>query len=145
MSSLSPSSLPLSKPLEDLLIVEDDARLRHLLTVYCTKRQLSFTCVASAMEAIILLTERRFGAVLTDFEMPMINGLELAQWIRNNQPSVNICLMSSAIFTREARALIDAVTDRWLEKPFFIKDLDECLSQIIPRWPNLSGEFLAIS
>jgi len=72
----------------------------------------------NGMQALQLWKERRFDLVLTDIEMPVMNGIELIEAIRHDNPSQSIVIVSChEKFEYARRALKLGVED------YFIKDL----------------------
>ena len=71
---------------ECILVVDDRATDRTILRRYLNSWGISHLCVGDARSALSALTDsreaRRFSAVLIDFRMPEMNGLELARAIR---------------------------------------------------------------
>ena len=67
-----------------ILVVEDDTAMGELIHMYLEKSGFeSFTAI-SAEEAIDILKAQEIGIVLTDVQLPGVNGLELTKIIRRN-------------------------------------------------------------
>ena len=65
-----------------------------------------------------------FDIILTDYEMPIINGLALAQTIRSALPDTRLILMTAyPIFDKQQRQAIALNFDDFIEKPFTITQL----------------------
>jgi excisionase family DNA binding protein len=69
-----------------VLIVEDDAITRDLLQEYCknTKLPIDCTIMSSGMEALIDISSINPDLLITDLNMPGIDGFELLQRLRQN-------------------------------------------------------------
>jgi two-component system chemotaxis sensor kinase CheA len=68
----------------EVLLVDDAAFFRHMLAPVLGAAGYSVTTAASAAEALTLVRRgRRFDAVVTDIEMPEMNGFELAEKLRD--------------------------------------------------------------
>jgi two-component system chemotaxis response regulator CheY len=72
-------------PVKSILLVEDSATTRALIRAVIEEMG-DFTTVeaASGFEALKLLPTEEFSLVITDVNMPDINGLELISFIKNN-------------------------------------------------------------
>ena len=86
-------------------------------------------------EAAIAMLENLDGIAifLLDIEMPKINGLELARWIRK-QPrfdAVPIVAITASVFAEMKERYLDEGMDYILEKPFARKDFLKLLNQVI--------------
>jgi CheY-like chemotaxis protein len=77
------------------------------------------TVAADGLEAMTLCTVENFDAILTDIDMPGMNGHELVRWIAGNRPGTQYAMMSGL----PPEADEDPVPSRRpiLQKPFFPK------------------------
>ena len=88
-----------SKDLRGLhvLIVDDNATNREILTHYCHLWKLRSECAASGEEALRLLrftaTDDPFELAILDMQMPKMDGLMLARAIKNDPLTKNVQLM----------------------------------------------------
>jgi len=130
---------PLAHARPSLLIVDDDIRLRRLIAWWCEEKQFDVRCAGDGVEAVHLLPAMRIDIVLTDFRMPGMNGLELAAWMRKNRPEAVVGLMSSDPLTWDGSALEEFGLDGWLQKPFTVNALDECLRELLLALPAKAG------
>ena len=67
------------------LIVDDMAGMRRM--VKNTLNELGFENISEATqgeEAVEILEEQPINIVISDFDMPGMNGLELLKWVREN-------------------------------------------------------------
>jgi DNA-binding NtrC family response regulator len=105
-------------PGKSILLVEDHARLRDILTAALESNDFQVISAASADEAISLLEQGlRPDVVFSDIVMAgTINGIELACWVRKNQPACQILLQSG--FTQ-----VDTAGFAVLRKPYSSEEL----------------------
>jgi two-component system chemotaxis sensor kinase CheA len=69
-----------------LLLVDDSAFFRNMLSPVLKAAGYDVTAVSSAHEALMLLKKgRRFDALVTDIDMPDMDGFELAEAVRGEQ------------------------------------------------------------
>ena len=73
---------------EKILIVDDEEGMRRLLGRVLTKEGYETTSVGSGAEALQYLGGDQFDLVITDIQMPGMNGLEL---LRDRITSYNVC------------------------------------------------------
>jgi CheY-like chemotaxis protein len=79
-----------------LLIVDDNLTNRTILKDQFEQWQLAPTLAASGVEALnILATDSRYDLIVTDMQMPYMDGIRLSKMIRERYPRVPIILLSS--------------------------------------------------
>jgi CheY-like chemotaxis protein len=109
------------------LVVDDMEGMRRLLGN--SLRQLGFSDVHTAMhgaDALNALRERRFDAVLTDWNMPVMNGLELLRQIRANERfgSIPVIMVTVETDREQVRSAVEAGVSEYLVKPFNLAALE---------------------
>ncbi len=88
---------------------------------------------ASGFEALKTLPHHKFDAILTDINMPDINGLELVSFLKNHPVYKSIPIMViSTESTDEDRRRAEALgAEEYLVKPFQTGDLIEKLRRLL--------------
>ncbi|HEY3309217.1 MAG TPA: response regulator [Desulfuromonadaceae bacterium] len=106
-----------------ILVVDDDWDSRRMLALCLAMEGFKATCAASGDEALILLKSSPFCLMLTDYNMPGMDGLRLSEEALKAHPGLVIVMMTGAslkqLYLRAARSGISAV----LAKPLNIKEL----------------------
>lgn len=112
---------PLEIPIMRILLVDDDASCREAVTMLLEFIGCQIDPAASGQEAIQKYHPARYDAVLTDFQMSGMNGLELAAELKKRYPEAYIILCSA--YDGIANHHINAS----LPKPASINDFREAL------------------
>ena len=100
-----------------ILIVEDEAMLREVLCDYFRSKGELPTEAANGLEALELLAEQEFDAVLLDIMMPELNGLSVCRAVRKNNDVPIIFL--TALSDEEDKLLgYELGADDYVTKPF---------------------------
>jgi len=88
---------------------------------------------ASGFEALKTLPHHKFDAILTDINMPDINGLELVSFLKNHPVHRTIPIMVISTESREEDRKRAAAlgAEEYLVKPFQAKDLIEKLRRLL--------------
>ena len=107
-----------------VLVVEDEAAIRNLITRVLRRAGYRVLAAADALEALQIMEGEDFDILLTDLMLPQMNGQELTRRVRERRPQVASIYMSG--FAEEE---IDAGMP-YLEKPFTPADLLQKLQQI---------------
>jgi hypothetical protein len=73
-------------PIRSVLVVDDEASMRHVLTLLLEERGISARACASGEDALAELEARPYDAVVTDVRMPRMSGIELLRRAREFAP-----------------------------------------------------------
>jgi CheY-like chemotaxis protein len=118
-----------------ILIVDDEEMIRVLL-----KRQgatlrpgYQIDVAPDGFIALTLLQHQPFDLLLTDHEMPGINGLELAQQVRRTWPDTRIVLMSSYSLPQLLASEGPVDFDGYVQKPFILTQIFDKVEPLIGR------------
>ena len=116
-----------------ILLVEDQAPIREFLRMMLEMEGHQVTEAGDGAEAMRSFAIGQFDLVITDLEMPVMMGNELAVGIKQLAPSVPILMITaSARARREAGNPVDAL----LSKPFMVKDLRCELRKLLSARPE---------
>ncbi|MFQ6001766.1 MAG: response regulator [Anaerolineae bacterium] len=110
-----------------ILIVDDEERLVYFLRVSLEKLGLGYQVVTAGCgeEALEALERFRFDLLITGFEIPEIDGLELIRRVRERSPgTLSILMTANGSPELEARAHLLQVYE-YLAKPFSVDRLIE--------------------
>lgn len=80
---------------EAILIVDDDPEQVWALGRYFTRAGFSVTTCGDGAEAICVLESRHFDTVITDIQMPRLNGLALVDWLRENRSGTRVVVITA--------------------------------------------------
>jgi two-component system, OmpR family, response regulator len=107
---------------EHILVVDDDARIRQMLTRYFEDEGYRVTAVAdgAAMRAQILSTT--FNIVLLDLMLPGESGLELAREIRAKS-DVPIMMLTGKDDVLDRIVGLELGADDYMAKPFHLREV----------------------
>ncbi|MGG0814742.1 response regulator transcription factor [Paenibacillus alvei] len=67
-----------------ILIIDDEAEIRELLTIYLTNHGYATITAGNGVEAMTILQEQPIDLVIADIMMPQMDGLELLKKTRQN-------------------------------------------------------------
>jgi CheY-like chemotaxis protein len=108
------------------VLIVDDARDIVFLLTHSIKRlgpDFKVSTAVDGVEALALIQQRKYDLVITDYMMPGMTGLELAQEIRQRSPDTQVVLMS-AYDTVGLRDKVEAMQlGGYLGKPFSVPEI----------------------
>lgn len=107
------------KPRAQVLVVDDSPIIRDLLVELLTAAKLDVHTAADGAEALAVLDRHRVDLVLSDVEMPGIDGFELLKRVRQRDPELPVIMVTTrgSIADRERAAALGA--DAYLVKSEF--------------------------
>ncbi|QPF90941.1 response regulator [Bradyrhizobium commune] len=126
---------PPAQPADDaphLLLVDDDRRIRDLLSRFLAAEGYRVTTAASAGDARAKLLGLHFDLLILDVMMPGETGFDLARFIRTSS-SVPIVMLTAR---HEAEARIEGLqigADDYVAKPFEPRELALRINNILKR------------
>ena len=110
----------MNKPL--ILVVEDDATVRNLITTTLKANDYRYTTASSGEAAIIAATTQQPDIVFLDLGLPDLDGIEIIRRIRTWSQMPIIVISARSEDTDKVSAL-DAGADDYLTKPFSVTEL----------------------
>ncbi len=121
------------KPL--VLIVEDEAPLVALLRYNLEREGFAVCEAADGEEALLRIAERKPDAVLLDWMLPLVSGIEVCRQIRRAAPTRTMPVIMLTARTEEADRVrgLDSGADDYVVKPFSPSELVARLRAVIRR------------
>ncbi len=117
---------------KSILIVEDSATTRALIRAVIEEMG-DFTVVeaGSGFEALKLLPMQEFNLIITDVNMPDINGLELISFIKNNPrySHIPLIIVSTERSEEDRKRGLALGAIAYITKPFKAHELQETIKQ----------------
>ncbi|MBX3044810.1 MAG: response regulator [Candidatus Kapabacteria bacterium] len=117
-----------------ILVVEDSPSIRKFISLALKIQSYKVITAEDGMQALeILSQENQVDLVLTDLNMPNMDGIELIKEIRKNPNYVDlpIIILSSLTSERDINEGLDAGADSYLIKPFNTKKIQYEISKYL--------------
>lgn len=104
----------------EILVVDDEVVLRELLQEILTAGGHAVATAENGMEALARLREGRFELLISDVNMPVLNGLELLKMVRRDKAfsGLPVLMCTARDKMAEVDAAFEAGADGYLVKPF---------------------------
>lgn len=116
-----------------VLVVEDDGGVTRLLVRVLAHMGLEPTLAATGDAGVAALeTPGGFDLVLTDKNLPGVNGVEVARRARARLPSSCIVMISGFATSASAHQL-HGVIDAYIQKPFHIEEFEQKIRMLTQR------------
>jgi two-component system, NtrC family, response regulator AtoC len=119
----------------EILVVDDESLIRDLITTSLGRLGHKMRACKSGQEALDAYEAGRFDLVISDFKMPGMTGLEMAEKLIAQDPSALIILMTAfGTIETAVRAMKVGVQDfieKDVDKGFRVEMLEHTVSQVL--------------
>ena len=124
--------LPPADDAPHLLVVDDDRRIRDLLSRFLASEGYRISTAGSAMEARAKLSGLSFDLMILDVMMPGETGFEFARSIRESS-TVPILMLTARDATESRITGLESGADDYVAKPFEPRELSLRIASILKR------------
>jgi two-component system chemotaxis response regulator CheY len=117
-----------------ILIAEDSPTMRSLIvSTIAAMGEFETVEAANGFEALRILPRDKVDLIITDINMPDINGLELVSFIRNNETyrSTPLVIISTEGSDRDREKGLALGANAYLVKPFVPQQLQELIRKYL--------------
>ena len=124
---------PPSRASLSALLVDDDPLQLSLSSEFLRPKGITCTTCEKSSEALSILENNLFDILLTDIQMPEIDGFELLSWIRNSENDTTRRLPVIALSARDDKKEADYIQmgfSAYLNKPYAPGQLLACISRL---------------
>jgi len=120
----------------DVLVVDDSAAIRKILQRVLVQTELPLGTILEAgdgLEAIERLKANNIGLVLSDINMPNMDGIELLSQMRQNPQwkSIPVVMITTEGSQQKVLEAVDLGASGYVRKPFTADQIKEKLSGIV--------------
>jgi putative two-component system response regulator len=133
----------------EILIVEDSPLEAEMLRRCLDKAGYRITLAKNGEEGLQVARERHPALVVSDINMPVMNGYEMCRRIKYDEVLWNIpvILLTSLSETENIIQAINAGTDSYITKPFVEASLLECVNSLLAtpiRWKRTEEQRIEV-
>ena len=102
-----------------VLVVDDEIHIVHVVTIKLRNNGYDVVCASDGAEAYELACSEKPDIVVTDYQMPVMTGLELIEKLRATQATSDIPVIMVTALNEfgDIERGIDAGTDDFVSKP----------------------------
>jgi two-component system, chemotaxis family, chemotaxis protein CheY len=119
------------------LVVEDSPTMRKLIVLGLERvRRLRVIEAADGVDAVKLLATQPIDIVVTDLNMPIMDGLKLVMFVRKlpQHAATPIVLVSSEAAMETRQRVLAAGANAFVVKPLHMPELVDCVERLLaPR------------
>ncbi len=135
------------KDTKRILIAEDEPKVAFFLqeSLESVDRRYQVVCTTSGEDALNELERSPFDLVVSDLRMPGMNGLELLQRVREQNPTTQTILITAYGSDEVEAASRQLQTRHYFTKPFRIEDFTAAVQQALEDDTGLTREAAMLS
>ncbi len=104
--------------LSKIILVEDDDALRTALGESLNIAGYCYIACRNVKQAMEAVSQSLVGLVLTDINLPEINGIQFLEWMNGNYPQIPVIIMTAYGNIKSAVEIMQKGALDYLEKPF---------------------------
>lgn len=134
-------------PMQNILLVDDNKYILEALSLSLGDivRGYAILTAKNGREALDILDRKPVALVLTDIEMPVMNGIQFIEQKNRLHPSIPLLAMTSDLSPAVASRLRSLGVKRCLEKPFGYEEVTHVIMEnlAVPTFPVPGREITA--
>ena len=121
---------------KNILIVDDCRTTRKIISLYLNGAGYKTVVAANGVEAVEKLVGAKVDFIITDLNMPQMDGIELTKWIRSNAMYKNVPLVILTTDQDDLRRVngINAGPSAFLTKPITKERLIDEVKRVFERY-----------
>lgn len=124
---------------QKILIVDDDASISELISLYLEKEMFDTRCAADGEEALQLFPEYQPNLVILDLMLPGIDGYEVCRRLRAGS-QVPVIMLSAKGETFDKVLGLELGADDYMVKPFESKELVARVKAVLRRYQQAQAQ-----
>jgi DNA-binding NtrC family response regulator len=129
MTTALPGTRPPSTAARTVLIVDDETRLREMLTTAVGEMGFAVTPARSAESAMKLIEAQSYDIVILDLNLPGMSGMEFFEVLRQKMPEGQVIILTGFGTLESARRAIRLDVSDFLTKPCALGELEVALER----------------
>ena len=123
-----------------ILIVDDSKDIRDILSKVLSLMGFEAAVASNGNEALNLFLTNSFDLVLTDLEMPDLDGWTLALHIKDKSPNTPVVLITGSEKEAVMERLKGSCIDSILFKPFMLEDIEKTVQIMLDERLGENGK-----
>ncbi|MBT8342291.1 MAG: response regulator [Desulfatitalea sp.] len=116
---------------ETILFVDDEESIIDIAYTYFSSKGYHVLTAGNGKEAVALLAEKHVDCCFTDINMPEMDGMELAEFIRKHDNTIPVVIMTGyPSLENTIQTLKNGVVD-FLVKPVNLQQMELCVQRVL--------------
>ncbi len=118
-----------------ILVVDDDKTTRKMISLILKSKGYEVVTAENGLEALQKLGLEKINLILTDMNMPYMDGIELTRQVRANPDfsDIPVVMITTEADEDEKKRAFEAGVDDYLVKPTNAEQITESMKRIIKK------------
>ena len=113
-----------------VLVIDDNKTVRETVAKILSAIGYNASKAEDGMTAMSRLASEQYELVITDLDMPMLDGYRLCTWLKQESPDTITIIMTGSADAENLERMATGAVDRWILKPFGLTDLCGALDDL---------------
>jgi CheY-like chemotaxis protein len=131
MMEKGPQNIPGLPKKRRLLVVDDSEAIQKVLSRALSFMGYDVTLAGNGLEAATLFLTGSYDLVMTDFQMPLMNGWELSRLVKEQSASTPVIVVSGLSDNKLWEKLNTNGVDAIIEKPFKLEQIEKTVKMLL--------------
>ena len=106
-----------------ILVIDDDRVLNRGICTFLQSQQYEVACAFDGKEGTELIAKDKFDLVLSDLQMPVMDGMEVLNYLKENATDIPIIIMTAFASVENAVDAMKKGAEDYLTKPVNLREL----------------------
>jgi len=124
-------TLPAPGKRREVLVVGDNVTVRDALSRLLSSSGCDVALAVNGLEAGALFVTGAYDLVMTDLEMPLMNGWELSRLVKERSPKTPVIIVTGLNDNGHWEKINMRYVDAIIMKPFKLKDVDSTIQRLL--------------
>ncbi|CAG7626157.1 Response regulator MprA [Paenibacillus solanacearum] len=116
-----------------ILVVEDDLSMQKSICMGLRKFSYAVDAASDGEEALRMVEIHEYDALVLDWNLPRIDGIDVLREIRKNNQDIKILILSARSEVEDKIFGLDTGANDYMAKPFHFKELEARLRALLRR------------
>ncbi len=127
--------MPAARGSETILVIEDEEDLRELLTSMLHDYGYSILVARDGMEALERYRRHRqdIQLIITDMDLPKLNGAAVSQAILNDNPGARIVMISGFLESALKESILASGVREFVAKPYTMAQMLQIIRKVLDQ------------
>jgi CheY-like chemotaxis protein len=119
-----------------ILIADDEPIMRDIMVRALKTFDYHIDVAKNGHEAVDQIRHISYDLIISDYDMPQMNGLELIRWVNSNRPEVPVIIVTG---TAPVQKNLQSEATACILKPFTLLKFQKAVRQSLNCNSNLKG------